>query len=204
MVRSHSHRPPSTQPRASSLALSCLSVLIYKLGVLLIIQPASGCRRDHPSHYVCCACDDDPGLWQVPPPWRWFLEAHGSQAPPLYMRDSGIHGFQLSARAPAANCPWMPAYTGSSAFGPARETRGSDGMLRTAAGRTRTATRATAATSGTGLPAREQRTGGCPTRGTDAQDEGSSSYLCTLVAFQARKPQGPFLSLQRKDKTRRH
>ena len=104
VVRSHSHRPPSTQPRASSLALSCLSLLIYKLWVLLIIRPASGCRRDHPSPYVCFARHDDPGLWRVPPPWRWFLEAHGSQAPPLYMRDSGIHGFQLSARAPAANC----------------------------------------------------------------------------------------------------
>lgn len=63
---------------------------------------------------------------------------------------------------------------------------------------------AATATSSTGLPACEQQTGGGPTGGADAQDEGSGSYLCTLVAFQAWKPQGPFLSLQRKDKTRRH
>lgn len=50
------------------------------------------------------------------------------------------------------------------------------------------------------LPPCERRTGGCATRGTDAPDKGSGSYLYTLVAFQSRKPQGTFLSLQRKDK----
>ena len=44
-------------------------------------------------------------------------------------------------KGPCSQLPWMPAYTGSSAFGPARETRESEGMLRTAVGRTRTATR---------------------------------------------------------------
>ena len=149
---------------------------------------------------MCRARHDDPDLWRVPPPW--LLVPGGprfSGSTTLYER-LGHPWILVICRVPGTNCPRMPAYTGSSAFGPARETLGPEGTPRTTAGRTRTATQATAAPSSTALLPGERRMGGCATRGTNALDKDSGPYLCTSVAFQSRKPQGPFLSLQRKDK----
>lgn len=107
-------------------------------------------------------------------------------------------------RAPGTNCPWMPAYTGSSAFGPARETPGSDGMPRTTAGKTRTATQATAATPSThSLHVNDGQAvvrHGVLTPRTRA----AAPTFTPWSPFSPGSPRAPFSPYREKIKTRRH
>ena len=140
-----------------------------------------------------------PWPWRVPPPWRCFLEAHGSQAPPLYTRDSGTHRFQSSTgllEPTARGCQPIQAALLSGQQGRLQDQMGCPGPQQGEPGLPpRPPLQLKHA-----LPPRERRTGGCATRGADAPHKGGGSYLYTLVAFQSRKPQGTCLSLQRKDK----